>query len=259
MIDETDIPLESENGAPVKTHGLSFITPRETKRARKARSTSYTRYVSFLRIALPVGAVVVLAALFVWPMVTSKKIVTAVMKDIPDLVIDNLHFTGLDSQNQHYSITALKATRVVHDSGMYDLDKPEGEIELNSGAWIAGKAQAGRLDETNHRLWLGGNVHMFHDLGYEFTTSEAQVDMANHNAWGDKPVVLQGSFGEIHGKGFQLYDSGNVIVIKGPAKAILTPGAHRDTPDSPANTAPNPDLHPSAGSDKPSKVKKGQH
>ncbi len=155
------------------------------------------------------------------------------MKNIPDLVIKDLHYTGLDSKNQPYSMTAVRATRPGGLQNIYDLNKPEAEITLQSGAWIAGKAEYGRYDQDTRRLWLGGDVQLFHDKGYQFTTDEAQIDIDESDAWGEKPVLIQGDFGEITGNGFQALDSGKTLVVKGPAKAILNLHS-KDASDKPA-------------------------
>jgi lipopolysaccharide export system protein LptC len=180
---------------------------------------------------------VLLIALMIWPAINPHKLVGVVMKNVPDFVIKNLHFTGLDSKNQPYSISALKATRPGGVQNIYDPDQPEGEMTLTSGNWLAGKAQYGRLDNDTKKLWLGGDVQLFHDKGYQFTTDEAQVNIGDNYAWGEKPVLIQGDFGEIRGKGFRLLDNGNVMVVGGPAKAILN-------------------LHPASASDKPAAAPK---
>lgn len=198
---------------------LSFIRPRETKRAIKARGPQ--RAVSVFRFSLPLLALLVLGTLILWPLINPRIIPAVILKNIPDLVIDNLHFTGLDAQNQPYSLSAVKATRPSGTKNIYDLDKPQGEMTLESGNWIASSAQVGRFDQDTRKLWLGGNVQVFHDQGYQFTSDEAQVDLKNYQAWGEKPVLIQGDFGEIRGNGFRLLDSGKVMVVTGPAKATL--------------------------------------
>jgi lipopolysaccharide export system protein LptC len=150
-----------------------------------------------------------------------------------------LHYTGLDDKNQPYAIQAAQATKPAGLSGIYDMVKPEGDITLENGAWIDGKADLGRYDTVGKRLWLGGNVHFFHNKGYEFTTDEAQINIGNHEAWGDKPVLLKGNMGTVRGRGFRFLDSGNTVVIEGPATALLnlqrqdksdTPGAVQSLP-----------------------------
>jgi lipopolysaccharide export system protein LptC len=214
---------------------LSFMQARTSQRAARARAPRTTMIVAKLRIALPLLALLLLIVLVVWPLIDPNKLKSAVIKNIPDLVVEDLHFTGLDSKNQPYSMTALRATRPSGLANIYDLDKPKAEITLQNGAWISGMAQYGRYDQETRRLWLGGDVQLFHDKGYQFTTDEAQIDIDESDAWGEKPVLIQGGFGEIRGQGFRALDSGSTFVVKGPAKAILnlhsTPAS-----DKPAGT-----------------------
>lgn len=202
------------------TGPLEFLQPRETRRILKARGP---RHISnLMRRGLPIAAGLLLAALIAWPMLNPNKVAKAVLNNIPDLVIQNLHFTGLDSKSQPYSISAATATRPQGSQNIYDLDKPKGEITLQNGSWIAGQALRGRYDQETRKLWLGGDVQLFHDKGFQFTTDDAQVDIDGNFAWGEKPVFIQGDFGEIRGQGFRLLDNGNVMVVKGPAKAVLS-------------------------------------
>ncbi len=145
-----------------------------------------------------------------------------VVKNIPDLVIDNLHYTGLDNKNQPYSLNRGASDQAFGPHDIYDLTKPEGEITLQSGAWLDGKADYGRYDQTGKKLWLGGNVHIFHDKGYQLTTDDMQVNLNNNDAWGDKPVLIQGSFGTDCGESVSVFlIRANTVVINGPATAVL--------------------------------------
>jgi lipopolysaccharide export system protein LptC len=213
---------------------LSFIQPKETRRAIRARGGWHTRLVGQLRLWLPLAAVLMLGLLLLWPVIWPHMTRAALLKNIPDLVIQNLHYTGLDTKNEPYSLDAVKAKRPAGLPNIYDLDKPEGEITLANGVWVDGKADYGRFDQTTRKLWLGGNVQLFQDKGYQFTTDEAQADLNNNFAWGEKPVLIQGDFGEIRGQGFRLLDGGNVMVVNGPAKAILSlrPASASDKPEA---------------------------
>ena len=216
---------------------LGFLKPKETRRAAKARGPR--RLVMALRFGLPVIALLVVIALMTWPLIDPHKLIAVALKNAPDLVIRNLHFNGFDSKNQPYSLTAQSATRPAGQDNLYDLDKPAAEMTLTSGNWVSGKADYGRFEQSTRRLWLGGNVQMFHDKGYQFTSDEAQVDINGNFAYGDKPVLIQGDFGEIRGQGFRLLDSGTTMIIKGPATARLSlrGGAPSDTPAAVAATA----------------------
>jgi len=218
---------------PPRQGRLDFIRPRLTRRIQIAREGRMAAFVGRLRMWLPMLAGTVLLLLFIWPSLLPTFRMSNIVKTIPNLVIQNLRFSGVDDKNQPYSVTAAQATQALDLRGVYDLTKPEGEITLRTGEWLDGKADAGRFDEAGKRLWLGGNVHVFHDKGYQFTTEELQANLKSKEAWGDKSVILQGDMGTIHGVGFRFMNGGNTIIIKGPAKAVLS-------------------LHKRAASDKPS-------
>lgn len=205
---------------PAKGKAPATFKPRDTRRDA-VLTRAHTRRVFVLRRLLPLLIAFVLIALIVWPMATAQRLTSLVANSIPNLVIENLHLKGMDAKNQPYSLTAARAFQAADLKNTIDLEQPKGDIQLASGAWIAGTAQSGRYDQANKNLFLSGDVHVFHDLGYQFSTSEALVDLNTSMASGSRPVLVQGSFGEIRGAGFQVTGKGSVIVIKGPATARL--------------------------------------
>jgi lipopolysaccharide export system protein LptC len=209
-----DPQTQAASGGPLK-----FLTPRDSKRAAKARGQR--RVIGRLKVILPVISGIVLVGLVVWPMINPNKIITKAMKNIPDIMIENITYSDVDSNQQPYTVSAAKARRPGGAANVFDLDQPQAEITLKEGTWIATKSVYGRYNRDTSHLWLGGDVRIYHDKGYQFTTDELQVDLQGRNAWGEKPVLIQGGFGEIRGIGFQMMDSGNIIVVKGPATALL--------------------------------------
>lgn len=194
-----------------------------TRRIESAREGRMARFATQLRHWLPLAAAMVVLLLFAWPALRPRFKMPDIANNAPNLVIDNVHYTGADDKNQTYSLSAAQATRALTNAhGLYDLTKPQGDIQLDNGAWIDGKADFGRYDERGKRLWLGGNVEIFHNDGYRFRTEEAQVNLENKAAWGTKGVRIQGSFGAIEGNnGFRLIDDGKTLVVNGPAKATF--------------------------------------
>ncbi len=201
---------------------LEFIRPRLTERIRRARDSRMADFIERLRVWLPSIAGAVLLLLFVWPWLLPNFKMSDLIKNIPDLAVDNLRFKGVDSKNQPYSLTAAQATRPSALKGVYDLTKPEGEITLKNGSWMDGKADSGRYDDVGKKVTLTGNVRIFRDDGYQITTDELHVDLNSSKAWGDKSVLIQGDFGTLQGIGFRFADSGKNVIINGPAKAVLS-------------------------------------
>lgn len=197
-----------------------FIRMRDTSRVASSISL-HTRVVGLLKWILPAFVVVVLATLFIWPIVRSHNFGEIVAKAIPNLVVDNLRVTGATTKDELYTITAKRALQVPSLKGAVDLESPEGTITLSDGYGLAGKADKGRYDQNQRTLWLGGGVEISYGRGYRFTTEGAQFDLNQSTASGEQPVVIQGDFGEVSGEGFRVLDGGKVVVVTGRSKARL--------------------------------------
>ena len=199
---------------------LGRLKPRDTS-AVKAQSQRYSRTIDRLRWILPVIVVLGICVLLFWPMWQANRISAVMVENVPNLMIESVNLTGQDEQGQPYALTADRALQAANTKNLVDLDKPKGELTLKEGAWVAVNANQGRLDQTTKKLWLGGNVELFHDGGYRFTTNEMNVDITESAAWGSQPVLIQGDFGQVEGKGFRLLDGGKSFIVTGPAKARL--------------------------------------
>ena len=83
------------------------------------------------------------------------------------------------------------------------------------------EARAGEYWDDEKRLFLAGEVSLFHDAGYEFHTEEATIDFEAGRAEGDLPVQGFGAFGDVQSEGFAIEDSGAVIIFTGRAHMVL--------------------------------------
>ena len=196
------------------------LGPRDISTAAQ-HSRAYSRVVGILRWTMPLVVVGGLALLVIWPQLKTIGFEELVVQNVPNLMVEELNLTGLDSKNQAYALTAKRALQVGNFKNVIDLEYPKGEIALNDGGWLSGGAQLGRYDQKAEKLWMGGKVEFFHDKGYRFLTDELFVDMKKNIAWSEKPVLFQGAFGIIRGVRFHVLEGGNVIVFKGPATARL--------------------------------------
>lgn len=219
------------------THRLESIRLRNTEGVAR-NSAAYSRTVSRLRWVLPGLALIAVLTLIIWPYWHAHQISVTMVDNVPNLMIENLNMTGLDAKNQPYAVTATRALQSQNNKDIIKLEDPTGKLTLENGHLVQGKALKGRLTESERKLWLGGSVVLTHDKGYRFLSEEMFVDIDKGTAWGDQPVVIEGDFGQASGKGFTLHNSGEKMIIKGPAKAKIRM---------------DQSLHPSSNADKPSK------
>lgn len=221
---------------------LAQLRLRDTQHAA-AHTAAYSKTVSRLRWVLPGIALLAVLTLFIWPYWHAHQISVSMVDNVPNLMIENLNMTGLDTKDQPYALTATRALQAQNNKDIIRLENPTGEITLEDGTEVKGKALKGRLKESERKLWLGGSVILTHDKGYRFLSEEMNIDMDKSTAWGSQPVVIEGNFGSARGQGFNLYDAGEKMIIKGPAKASIRmdQGLHpspkadkpKDTPSKP--------------------------
>ena len=139
----------------------------------------------------------------------------------------NPRLQGIDSAARPFQVTADFGARGDVEGGgeIYDLTNPKADIVLADGSWVALTANDGRFEAKTNTLHLTGDVNLFHDQGYEFTTTAAQVDLVTSTASGDEPVDGQGPFGVLNAEGFRVFDSGDRVLFLGPARLTVFEGA----------------------------------
>ncbi len=146
-------------------------------------SAFYSHLVTLLKLVLPSVAVGLVAMILLWPQLNPidqrfrLKPVAVGIDDLENLRMINPRYTGSDTQNQPYVVTADQALQVSGDSNVTDLVKPKGDLTLKDGTWLALSAEAGVYRKKDELLDLEGNVNLFHDGGYEIATSRARIDL----------------------------------------------------------------------------------
>lgn len=192
-------------------------------------SPSYGRFVGFMRILLPTVATALIVVVALWPQLSDQKrrlsfSPTKVTSEAArNLTMKNSIFSGVDSRKRPYSVTA-DSVRVAGDNNAeLAMTQPKADVLLSDGSWVAVTAQRGDYDRDAKLLKLRGDVNLFHDDGYEFTSQSALVDLMAGDARGTDPVQGQGPFGNIEAEGFIIRNRGAKITFTGRSKLILHP------------------------------------
>ncbi|HCP01162.1 MAG TPA: hypothetical protein DIT35_06690, partial [Rhodospirillaceae bacterium] len=142
----------------------------------------------------------------------------------------NPRLQGIDAAARPFQVTADFGARSdsVNGGEVYDLTHPKADIVLADGSWVALTANDGRFEAKTNTLHLAGDVNLFHDQGYEFVTTVAQVDLITSTASGDAPIIGQGPFGILDAEGFRIFDSGERVLFLGHARLTVLDGATSD-------------------------------
>lgn len=193
----------------------------------------YSRFVTLMKYSLPVVAGIVLLLVVIWPDLKPKPERFSV--GISDLSVEteggqrvvNARFTGVDSENRPFSITADAVVQDGNTVSEVKLSRPKADVTLASNSWVAISAPKGTFWRKREVLDLIGGVDLFHDNGYEFRTQDASIDFRNGAASGNKPVMGQGPFGTINANGFKILESGDRIVFRGKSTLVIFPSASK--------------------------------
>lgn len=198
--------------------------------------SGYSRFVRLAKYVLPLVAGTVMLLVVVWPELKSKP--EKFSLGLSDVKVEtaggqrviNARFTGVDSENRPFSITAESVIQAAgNDKGVH-LSQPKADVTLAGDSWVAIAAPKGLFRRDREVLNLSGGVDVFHDDGYEFRTAEARLDFGKSSATGDKPIRGQGPFGTIEAEGFEIAGSGDSILFTGRSRLILYPDAPKPGP-----------------------------
>lgn len=232
----------TERLAPVNSSSASYgeqqYTDRKTRllHAGPARRLHpfYSRIVRFLKFILPIVALVLVVIVVVWPYIQKESIQLTIgfatgtvdSTDQPSMI--NPRYTGTDSEQQPFSVTADLARNLVLDTTQVELEMPKADITLEDGTWLVITAETGVYARTEEQLDLSGAVNMFHDQGYELLTDAVRIDLDARTAESITPVVGQGPIGELSSEGFRMNNVERVIYFTGKSTLRLYPDALGD-------------------------------
>ncbi|MAF49904.1 MAG: hypothetical protein CMM10_16740 [Rhodospirillaceae bacterium] len=217
--------------APGTTPGFPLEFPQEFPVGFSGgkRRASYSRFVVFMKVGLPIVALCLVGLLFLWPQIKGKDIKFSVgmasfkssNPESPSMV--NARFVGSDSRNQPFSITADLAKNLLLGKSAVELEVPKADLAMRDGTWLVLTANTGIYDQKGKSLDLHGAVNLFHDSGYEFKTETAHIDLDRGVAVGNKPIIGQGPFGQLASEGFRIENMGRRMLFTGKAKLTIYP------------------------------------
>ena len=189
--------------------------------------SSYSHFVSCMRILLPIIAITIIAAIITWPKFQDnpKKFR---MGNSNNLVTDNVaqdilnpYYTGFDKNKKPFSITAKSASPKEGVPDQVSLYNPTADFLTIEGGWVAISSDEGIYYVGEKKLELKGVVNVFHDGGHRITTSGVKIDFNKSTAFGTQNLEGQGPLGNIASKGF--FIEGGKYFFTGPASVSITP------------------------------------
>jgi lipopolysaccharide export system protein LptC len=186
-----------------------------------------SRFVFFSKVMLGCMILLLLGIITILPLLEDEasRITLASTQKGEELhpVMINPKFQGVDGQNQPFVVTATQAFH--KDERTVVMEKIQADLTMKDTTWLALSANGGTMDLQDQTLFLSGDVKLFHDKGYEFTTEQVRIDTVNGNATGELPVQGQGVMGSFTAEQFSIFDRGERMILSGNVTMRIRPNA----------------------------------
>lgn len=189
---------------------------------------SYSRYVSLMKVILPVGIIAALGLTFVWPYLISydKEELVLIDSSQPEIQENRMirpHYVSTDAKGQPFQVDAEWAKQNTQTNT--DLINPSGAIKTEEGETVNLQAKEGHYNSETKALDLEGKVTLTSTDGYHVQTEKAHVTFDNNVIEGDSIIEGEGPSGSLRGQnGFKIENKSGgkkVITLKGPSRVEI--------------------------------------
>ena len=221
------MPNENQNEPGTQTKARDERITRLSAQPMRAKTYSrgYSRFIRTMKMALPLVAVAMTVAVFVWSSAEEDLIPApadpAETHTIGKNELLNPLFESTDDKKQPYTIKAKRAVQGQDNENLIILEEPLGDILLENNTWLAIGSDQGAYRQDNQRLLLKGNVKIYHDQGYQLTTEQLDIDIKNSSLWTSNPVSGHGPAGTITASGMRGDMNTGILNFEGHAKLVL--------------------------------------
>lgn len=199
----------------------------QQSRVGAAPIARYSRFVSWMKIGLPLAAIAVLIAILVasgvlWPDDKIDVSYSEVAVKNDGLRMVSPRVTGLNQDGLPYTMTADTATQNPTTPNYVTLENIKAEMTLDeANGQINMKADRGLLDSDAHTLALQDNIDLFTSQGYEFHASQADINFKAGSLSSRQPVTGQGPLGTLSAETMTADHANETLHFEGKVRVVI--------------------------------------
>jgi lipopolysaccharide export system protein LptC len=202
---------------PRATHGYMMTRRGDDARAYR-RAARHSRFVRFVRWAIPMGMVAAAGLSLLAAQFNPLRVLTALPVDFGSLVVSGTKITmqapriaGFTHDSRPYELTARAAAQDITKPDTIELQGIHGKTEMPDKAVFELSAEGGVYDSKAEMLTLRQNIIFKSTSGFEVHLNEAVVDVHSSNVVSEKPVEVRMQQGTINANRMEVTESGDVI------------------------------------------------
>jgi lipopolysaccharide export system protein LptC len=229
--------------------GASLVAPALRTRAY-AKAVRHSLLVRFLKVFIPVGSVVGVAAVVAIALFNPFARVAGLT--LGPVSLSGTHVTmesprlrGYRRDAQPYDVTATAATQDVRKPNLVELKELRAKLAMDDkGGTARLEAVSGTFDTHKEMLELREQVRIDSDAGHAVRMTSAVIDLKAGTVVSNEPVTVTLTNGKIDAAGVDVSDGGRVLHFRGRVRTVFenitepqatAPGPARTTQAEPAS------------------------
>lgn len=196
-----------------------------------ASNNLYSRFVTGLKIVLPLAALALLSTMFLLARdpAESPTIPYSELRDIArDPRITEPYFAGIADDGSVISIAAEEVRPARDRPDGFSIAHIRAEIEATDGTRIEIEAGEGHVDSRAKIATLGGRARLTTSSGYVIQTDGLTANLGSGRIESTGPISIEAPYGEIAARSLVIriseYGTGQQMVFNGGVRLLYTPG-----------------------------------
>jgi lipopolysaccharide export system protein LptC len=215
--------------------------PRQGEASREAafrRAVSHSRRVQFLKLALPVAALLIAGSFAAYSYVSVPGDVSFDVTDSAysngKLVMANPTLAGYTKDNRPYSMIATRALQHIKESAIVELEGIAATLPVSNGNIAKILADHGIYNRDRNTLVISSPITVTTADGNTATLQSANLDIGKGNLLTKDPVSIKMGGVELSAGTMRVIDNGKVVVFKNKVRMVLQPGHIKTTEGGPS-------------------------
>jgi len=204
-----------------------------TRQAVVRAAKRHSRIVRTLRIALPVSAVLAMAAIAAAIVLDPRAMLAEVDAESlgisgTKIVMEFPKFSGYqragsDGQAKNYEVMASRAEQHIAKPDEIDLFEIKARMDARTDGWMQLMASNGHFNKAQQILDLSRTIEITTDLGESANLTVAKIDFAKGEIASPQPVVIKFERADLNADSMELYETGERAVFKGNVVMTIKP------------------------------------
>jgi lipopolysaccharide export system protein LptC len=206
----------------------------------------HSRFVRFLRLAIPAGIAAIVAILLVATFFNPFRLIPAFPIDPgkislsgTKIIMELPRVKGFTTDARPYELTARAAAQDLTKPDILEMKDISAQVELKDGQHVTIKSINGVYDTKGELLKLNDHIIVNSSSGYEGHLSEATINVTSGNIVSESPVEMKLPNGVLNANRLEVIENGALILFGGGVQMTINPDQVKGTPqDSPPVGAP---------------------